>query len=287
MRPRVYVRLMGGLGNQLFQVAHAYRLASEGIDVRLDTSWFSKRPTTDTVRQQEVDASVTGLPTASLPASLWSPRLRLVNIEGFPVTSRLRAFVGRAARLESGYWQSWAWVDEVRAHMAACLERLLDSRLQVPQPRQDFVAIHVRLGDYLEPATRDFHGLTDQVQQMDLAARMASEIGVSRIRVFTDSPGLLAPAIFAHPGFELDASATSVAAMAGMASAAALVMSNSSLSWWAATLAAWWDSRPMVVAAPTPWFSAPSTHDAELIRPRWTPYLRTGTTWEGPGEHGN
>lgn len=279
---RVVVQLIGGLGNQLFQVAHAYRRSLRSPSVRLDVGWYAHVPTSATPRRLGVDAAEVGLPFVALPRAVWSRRLAIAHVEGDGARSLRARAAGRLAVLETGYWQSWNGVEAVALPMHELIQRMCDRQRVTITPGLDYVAVHARLGDYLEPRTAAVHGLTDVRQQLDLADQLRAAHGIARIRVFTDSPGALADLGMGRFDVDVDESQSALAALAGMASASALVMSNSSLSWWAAVHGGWLGGGRMAVTMPRPWLLTPSRYDDALPAPVWRRYDRDLTGGPGP-----
>jgi hypothetical protein len=132
------------------------------------------------------------------------------------------------------------------------------------------VGVHVRLGDYMRHGTAEFHGVTSPEWSLIKAHEMASELGLSGIRLFTDSPGLVADLVPTRllDGVEFDVSEKPLRVLASMSRSHGFVMSNSSLSWWGAFLAQ--RRRPAApVYFPTPWCAQPSEIDQRLSLPKW------------------
>lgn len=265
------VRIMGGLGNQLFQVAHALDLRATGMSVAVDTSWYRRRPGLDTPRALEVDPALANLRIVRLPSLVWSPRLRLAQAEGAEPTRPTRV---PFPALVYGYWQSWAAVDRVHLPMNQMLDAMQNVHHVVPLSDRDYVALHVRLGDYLTSRASKFHGVTDPVQQMRVALEMAERVGARRIRVFTDTIAALPAQLATEPIIDIDDSSSALQVLVRMSSAKGIVMSNSSLSWWAAARLTWVATTPAPVAAPTPWLRSASPLDRELLAPHWSSYSR-------------
>lgn len=266
---RTIVRIQGGLGNQLFQLAHALTLQMAGADTRLDLSWFGRHGEA-AGRALEIEPLTVDLRTVpSFEADVITAALRN--------RSRRRGPGDHVDRLgpweiHSGYWQDAAAVDRARPR----LEPLLQAAGRTPspiEPHARYIAVHVRLGDYLDPATRAFHGLTRVDEQQTIAEQVRRELGVPTIRVFTDSPDALDTVAIGSDVEVADAS-TAWDALLGLAGGSGLVMSNSSLSWWAATLAEWRGLDPTRVWMPRPWLAEPSGLDERLASPTWGSYSR-------------
>jgi GT2 family glycosyltransferase len=276
------VRLTGGLGNQLFQVAFAHRLVQLGhTDVVLDTSAFRFSPR-DVPRRVEIDREVAGLRMIALP-----PRVERLSrslpesihvreaVEGDDVISR----VGPRARLITGYFQTWPLADHAREPMARVFAHHTD-----PMPsRPSFVALHSRLGDYLaQPLTPSFPGVTSPTWLVHTARALKGEVGADQIRVFTDSRRQF-ETLAESAGLDdlvFDESTQAWGVISSMQHAAGFVLSNSSLSWWAAFAARSFLGSDAPVIMPLPWLATPSALDSLLLGPGWRPTPREMVTAE-------
>jgi hypothetical protein len=182
-------------------------------------------------------------------------------------------FVDRLGGVEvhSGYWQDAAAVASVRPEIIDLLARI-PALSAIGRSTTPYVALHARLGDYLSPTTRAFHGLTDVRAQLTLADALRQRIHVESIRLFTDSPEHVKSFLPAFERVEVAGVTGAWEALTGLGAGSAIVMSNSSLSWWAATLACWRGLDPSLVLMPKPWLAMTSDLDARLNASYWTTY---------------
>ena len=265
-----FVELKGGLGNQLFQLAFALWLRKEGrVTAGLDTSWFRGESRGDTPRELEVDLTDQGFNIVR------SPVFRAMGSAlGFRLHERqcdeywsIVDHEPRFPRFVDGYFQHWQLVEQTREPLWSLARRHLGEIADI----REVVAVHVRLGDYQSnPAARSFHGVTDPSWSITEAKRLAEEIGVSKVEVFTDSPRILRELTGdALNGCDIDYGAGSWPTLSRMMSCSALVLSNSTFSWWAATFAKWAYGHTQAVICPYPWFSAPSCADSRFQTPGW------------------
>jgi hypothetical protein len=268
---------MGGLGNQLFQIAFGVSVERAlGRPVWFDSSFYSL-PTAATPRQLEVDLSALGLRELRAPRALRGamrlvrPPLRIIETTGTVMrVADVRPLtvwaVGYQQSPESPLQAVDAIVEALRIHTS-------------PQPHiGSHVAVHVRLGDYAErPDTRSFHGVTDPHWSIDQARTMASQLGVHRLQIFTDSPQLLTEILGSELGADVDIDTSNSAweVLSAMRAADGIVMTNSSLSWWAAFIATHIDQRQVPVIMPKPWFAEPSPADFAMAAPGWNVLPRT------------
>jgi hypothetical protein len=259
---------MGGLGNQLFQLAAAVNLAEEtGRKVRLDTSVYS--------RELRRDPRNLELKTERIPISLVRVNPLIARVlSRLPSPIALHEVQGRDLTLKTaslyatGYFQKLSIATNSLEKMRPYLKGHLGDN---DSGHDEFVAVHCRLGDYLRSQTRSVHGVTDPRWSINQGIRLASELGVSTIRIFTDSPLLISELLpkAEHLEIDLDPSEKAWEVLISASRAKGLVISNSSLSWWAAFVAQRVRCRESLVVMPYPWMAYPSSLDHDLRDPKW------------------
>ena len=284
----ITVRLVGGLGNQLFgYYAGAALAARHGAPLRLDTSWVRHGMTDHGIEILRFDLPGEWLDDRSLRARLSAPgslagrawarairevpalrsSLRIHEAEGVghdptlldqPPGTRLR-----------GYFQSWRTVQNAvdsgypRRPQLRHESNWLD-HLAARAQRESPLVVHVRRGDYAK------------VPEFGLLAASYYEPAIDRLRaegvtgplwLFSDEPALAPHALGRHSAAaevirSPDGPATELLAMSH---GAGFVIANSTFSWWGATMSA--PKTPVI--APDPWFVAGPTVEG-LIPPEWT-----------------
>jgi hypothetical protein len=285
----ITVRLMGGLGNQMFQFATGRHLAlRRGVPLRLDTSWFGNQAAGDTERSYALEPFVADLHAIKQPVERPQPRTRwelarervAERLGQRPNVMRQRGNGFDPSILDApdgshliGYWQSAKYFEDVADVIRA------DFRLRVPlgdeaqsiagelQRASDSVSLHVRRGDYVHnPRAREYHG----IQGSDYYARgvdaIERHVGRSlQLFVFSDDPD------WCERELKLGHSTTVVRGTRDyedlilMSCCDHHVIANSSFSWWGA----WLNDRPdATVVAPVRW--ARGSRDFEdVYLPSW------------------
>ena len=293
------LRVMGGLGNQLFQLAVAIHLRDVvGVPVVLDRQFYAD----DWPDMDNRDLEIEALPHGFTMIRGRSMQ-RMSRIRNLPrtVQRRLTTRGARSVLFNDAVAEARAVTDPSPKALALIalseneppffqsagpplanaevMRSLLEGRIPLAfQPVVDapYVAVHSRLGDYLNDRWRAELGPTDPASLLALGRQLSQRHGGLPVRVFTDSPGLftqLCPNSPTDP-YELSDAVTSWDVLTGLARASALVMSNSTLSWWAAFIATWYRTEPVEILMPHPWYAAPSSADDLLPLPGWTRFER-------------
>jgi hypothetical protein len=268
----ITVRLIGGLGNQMFQYAVGRRLSLErGVPLSLDLGWFGHQSGSDTPRSYELGCFVADehvrkvevdLPEPSNRVELLRARLhdrfgrrRTVVRQRGPEFDPAVLAVGDTAHL-IGFWQSerffGAAADTIRADFR--LNQPLSpqaTHIDEQIARQPSVSLHVRRGDYVtNAAAKRFHGtMQPGYYRAGLDAIQEPE---AHAFVFSDDPAWCeAELALGRPMTVIGGDGRpAVEDMVLMSRCDHHVIANSSFSWWGA----WLDPRPAgVVVAPARW----------------------------------
>jgi hypothetical protein len=290
----VRTKLLGGLGNQMFQYAAARALADRtGSQLLLDVGEFANY----TLRRYELDAmSVRARvegdatqpaapppppgPLALAAKGLWR-RLFPDLPEGVPLY-RERSFAFDAGLLQQrppvqleGYWQSEKYfhdaADAIRRDFTVAGEpdagnRAVLQRMQGTTP----VSLHVRRGDYVTNATTAaYHGTCSPEYYRQAVDHIARRCGPVTLFVFSDDQDWTRANLpFPHPTVHVDCNPPDrgVWDMHLMKHCRHHVVANSSFSWWGA----WLNPSPdKIVVAPRRWFTDPAIDTSDLVPAGW------------------
>jgi Glycosyl transferase family 11 len=288
--------ITGGLGNQLFQLAAAIHLRDGvGMQVVLDRQFFSHQDPDSAHRVFELDQLPHGftiirgrgqssrfqaLPRA-LGRRLITRGARVILFKDAVASARESKNPGPAEETlielsESGL--GFYSAVPPQAHSLA-MRSLLETRIPLAFDQETdspYIGVHSRLGDYLNTRWRTQLGPTDPVSLLELGRNLSEKYNGLPIRVFTDSPKIfkeLCPKSITGP-YEISEAVSSWDALTGMARSHAFVMSNSTLSWWAAFIATSTRNEPPEVHMPFPWQVEPSAFDDLMGVAGWTRYER-------------
>ena len=291
----IVVRILGGLGNQMFQYALGRRLALErGEPLLLDTTGFE----TYTLHDLALDHLSIDVPRATpaqvahltkvaprFPENLiprsWLPRAlrrgrrtgphHLLESQGF--TYDPRVIEAPSPLYLDGYWQSERYfapiADQIRRDFAVRTP-LAGENLRVAEQidAATAVSLHVRRGDYAaDPVTRERHGLCPVSYYEKALAHVVGQVPDARLFVFSDDPDWAAQNLPVPDDAVLvrhnDAS-TNYEDMRLMSRCRHHIIANSSFSWWGAWLNA---SPEKIVVAPMRWMADEPAPD--VCPPDW------------------
>lgn len=281
----IATRLMGGLGNQMFQYAAARRLAiKHGTELVLDLSWFERQPRSDTTRQYELGSfPIVGRRTAEpvdggrrkrlLRALLPEHGVRRVVEQGPQFQPEL--LDAPDDTLLVGYWQSEKYfLDEeaqIRRDFAFDAPISPAARALAESIDESAVSVHVRRGDYVSLARANrFHGVLPIEYYERAAAALLQQLPEPpHFYVFSDDPKWCRTNIElpSTTTFVSRAESTSHEDMLLMSMCSHHIIANSSFSWWGAWLSA---SPEKVVIAPRRWFADESRNTSDLVPESWT-----------------
>lgn len=288
---KVVVRLMGGLGNQLFQYAAARALALDrDADLYLDIRWF----TGETSRNFELDQFAIeanllregGPPRYPGPRDGIRPRLarrvgRLIAPSDQPqiVQESLGDDLHSTPQREKdvyliGYWQSphlfmnhWRTIrDELRPS-----KPLSDRTQELMEQMRDrtSVAVHVRRGDFVErPEIARIHHVCDPAYYSTAIARVVSMINQPTFFVFSDDTEWAGQHVRHRAAVYVDhPERSSYEDLMAMTACKAHIISNSTFGWWGAWLGQ--SGARGLVIAPHLWSNRPGAESPDLIPPTW------------------
>lgn len=279
----IVTRIIGGLGNQMFQYAAARALALRNntqlaIDRTAFTTYKTHRYALDFFATNVANASPDQMPHTNalrfLPAGLVGNRPRVVRERSPRYDASICALKGNIY-LE-GYWQSERYfIDheatirsdfQFRRPPSPANQTLLEQINSVCS-----VSLHIRRGDYVSDAQANrVHGTCS----IDYYHRAIDTLGrrlqvPMTVFVFSDDhawvdDNLRLPVPLVHVrGNTAD---TADEDLRLMASCRHHVIANSTFSWWGA----WLDPRPdTLVVAPRQWFVSKELDASDILPERW------------------
>lgn len=237
-----FIKLIGGLGNQLFQVAAAYSYSKKyNTELYLDSSnWNGGQGKNGFDYQRSI--------FKNFGYSDFYPRSVIRYIEpkfNFSEIERLK-MDDYCCEL-NGYFQSLKYFEDYQEEFKnmLTLPKVDDSFM-----KEKNVAFHIRRGDYLNYP--DIHYVCD-TKYFDKCFEMFKDY---QINVFTDSPEYVLNE-FKHQDFNLIQTSSELNDLTLMSIHDNVVCSNSTFSWWGSFLGR--DKEKVIV--PSKWFADGREHE--------------------------
>ncbi len=293
----VKIVLVGGLGNQLFGYFFGRQLERQtGKRIEFDVSSQYYGMAAHEVSIQDLKLPGTFSHSRQKPslvvrigASIHRRALPFLTHLGLQKHSKVyrsletgyddKALEAQGKSEFRGYFQSWKYLEG--------LDPIIFSDFFAPRnpskwylsaleevERQKPIAIHVRRGDY--KSLTDVFGLLSEEYYLSALKALSMKVGDAPIWVFSDDIGaakvMLNPLEVSSLNFVLPPpESSSVESLLIMSKCRALIMANSTFSWWAGYLM----NQPGSVIAPTPFFKN-LQEPRDFIPQDW---LRLGSTW--------
>lgn len=287
------MRMLGGLGNQMFQHAAGTALARlHGCELFWDLSGYESGMSSRNFELNRVfglSAPIADKDTFSAVLG-WRghPIMRTIFNRGHCDWCRPRTYIKEPffqywpefwsipdkTYLE-GYWQSeWYFksiADEIRRSFTFVAPLSIENQILIEQiTRHQSVSVHIRRGDYISNlSTNHFHGCCSLDYYFKAAQYMMSRLGDCHFFVFSDDTewvkeNLSLPA--SHTFVNNNQGQSSYYDMQLMSLCQHHIIANSSFSWWGAWLGKRQDA---IVVAPNEWFKEPAMDTRNLYCPGW------------------
>lgn len=288
----IIVRLMGGLGNQLFQYATGRRVAlKNNMPLRLDLSWFRDQP--DRPYCLNHFAIIEDIATPREIAQLKRDNSGLIHrifttCREYGTPYYLRSDVrekslnfdpnirqiSRSAYLD-GYWQSEKYFKNIeniirREFSVINLPDTLNTNYAEMIQSLNAIAIHVRRGDYISnQKTNQFHGICSLDYYYRAINQIISKVENPHFFVFSDDPE------WVLENLKIDAQITYVnhnsvdknyEDLRLMSLCNHFIIANSSFSWWGAWLS---ENQSKIVISPSRWFKEKKYNDVYSLPEGW------------------
>lgn len=263
----IIVRLIGGIGNQMFQYALGRHLAlKNNTDLKLDISDFNK------YKDREYALEPFNI-KAETAAKDEINDLKLYKEKSYAFDSNVLKIQDNHYLV--GYWQSYKYFEEIEdiikndftfknppdSQNAVILNKIKES---------NSVSIHIRHGDYLSFKARLFLRKCNSSYYKKGVSYILKYITNPSFYIFSDDPdwcrnSLKLPIPFTI--ININTSDKAYEDLRLMKSSKHLIMANSSFSWWAAYLS---DNSEKIIVAPKEWFGILRKNTVnDLVHPSW------------------
>ncbi|MCX5804262.1 MAG: alpha-1,2-fucosyltransferase [Proteobacteria bacterium] len=286
----IIVKLIGGLGNQMFQYAMARSLADHyDVSLKLDIADFEHYTLrryelvdfnirAEVASKQDINTFNISTKRNSLSQRIKRHFVPLVSKTVFRETSfayNERVLSVMPPVYLDGYWQTERYFshNSVAIRRDFTLHEQLDVKnveMQAQIEAVNAVSLHVRRGDYVnDPHTNYSHGVCSLDYYHDAVKYIVERVAQLHLFVFSDdhewAQGNLNfqyPATFVNH----NSNKRGIFDMLLMQHCQHHIIANSSFSWWGA----WLNPSPhKIVVAPRRWFNKASHDTRDLIPPTW------------------
>jgi len=290
----VVIRLQGGLGNQMFQVAFGMAIAkSNSITVeyvRINEPLIKRgknaRRNLD-IRKFSLtkDLSVKNFGSIYYPRtfekvleSQCQEKTFAVFKESDSLAKDIQNCDAEVIGLE-GYWQSEKYFKDAQSEILETFNSLakvnsdyVNIERLIKQSKSGSIGIHVRRGDYISNMkTNKFHGVCSITYFEEALKHLSKRVPESKVFIFSDDPewareNIVVPDWIVISGqFGLHAAEELLL----LSNCSHLILSNSSFSWWGAYLRENRQFPKPNIVAPSPWFA-----DAKNPSPQLTHWYK-------------
>lgn len=293
----IITRLIGGLGNQLFQYAVARKISIENrIPVKLDLSCLGQSDgRTFKLRYYNIKAEVATAEEIrkhtwhhdsdtivarayrKIEKRLYPRHRRKYFVENYYFQYEAALLKVRGSTLIEGFWQHHRYLENPPAELLTELTLRVAYLNDTPplfheiSGNENSVSIHVRRGDYVsDPNNLGWFGMMPLTYYKKAAEIISEKVKAPHFYIFSDDPAwtkanlhINAPVTYV----DIDSGTKDYLELEAMSRCRHNVSANSTFSWWAAFL----NRNPeKIVIAPAQWVVAAELKDRVSIQmPGW------------------
>lgn len=247
----ITMKVMGGLGNQLFQWACAKSLKKRyNYELRYDFSSYKNDGFGRSLELNDID----NLQLCTSESTQEKPRLQVIqDAFNYSLFSKINFSYKDVEYILQGYWQSEKYFSNVSEEV----RKELSPSVKI-ETLDNSVSLHVRRTDYL--GIQHIH----PVQTVEYYQNAIDEIGpVDKIYVFSDDISWCETNLKFN-NMEFVRNNTAIFDMWKMSTCTHNIIANSSFSWWGA----WLNNNPnKKVIAPLKWFGDGASYSGRDIIP--------------------
>jgi len=281
----VIVKLMGGLGNQMFQYAIGRSVAyRNNADLGLDISWFK-----DIILNTPRSYNLGGFRIIEKFSSIKFRRTRekLSFLEKYLLCHKRKYFKEKSIFsfdkdslclsgdvYLDGYWQCPKYFEDINDILKQefRFKEGLDKDNEIIRmiKEKNSISIHIRRGDYVDDdITRRFHGICSLDYYKKAIEIISAKIKNPYFFIFSDD------IVWAKQNLKIDSPSFFITKdykfkdyeeLIIMSWSKNHIIANSSFSWWAAWLC---DNKNKIIIAPFKWLNDTSINTAGLIPNSW------------------
>ncbi len=251
----IVVRILGGLGNQLFQYAYAKSLSAKGYEVKIDISAFKNYQLHGGYHLNEFKID---LPEASKLESFIAKYAFRIPMKEKSLLFQKRFLNPKKSAYIKGYFQTENYFKDIRAILLKQIivkKQLSSSTIDYLEQitiKKNTCAIHVRRGDYvLDEKAKKVHGICDLNYYKEAIKLMREKCNEIDFFVFSDDISWVKKNLKIKNAVYVEHQVIPHEDIHLMSLCNHNITANSSFSWWAAWLN---QHKNKIVIAPKKWF---------------------------------
>jgi len=291
----VIVNLKGGLGNQMFQYAFAYRMAKERkTDLYVDLRYLAERRSGAGYAVRDYNLNIFGIePKLPTKTQLMRVGMRFGDLKMRFVIGKALDRLGAAVIAErsysfdkrvfgrdsnaiylDGYWQSEKYfdmcADDIARIFAFDTSTFKEDTLRLAEiiKAEHAVCVHVRRGDFVGSKNCDVVGLDYYTKALDVIRKAHGDS--FKVYVFSDDIEWCRVNMKIWPNLQVVGGEREGDRFAEdmylMTQCSAFVIPNSTFSWWAAWLSR---ARNKLVIAPKVWSGLEKLNPLDIVPEKW------------------
>jgi hypothetical protein len=274
----IIVKLMGGMGNQMFQYAFARSLSLKtNTEFKMDLSFLKRRDLGGTFTYRDFDLDIFNI-SENLIKESPTDNLQTISEKMFSYSQEtvdaIKQSIGNGLYLD-GYWQSYKYFEEFNARIKK--DFLFKNSIKNNEDTNvknmindimtsNSVMLNIRRTDYLN---NNYHGVMGTEYINEASKIIESKIDNPKYFVFSDDIG------WCKENLKLDNMIIVDHKYKGdkfdlylqlMNSCKHFIIPNSSFAWWSAWLS---DNKNKIVISPKSWFTDSNINTNDLIPSNW------------------
>lgn len=274
----IIVKLMGGMGNQMFQYAFARSLSLKtNTEFKIDLSFLKRRDLGENFTYRDFDLNIFNI-SENIIKEIQTDNLQIINENMFSYSQEtvntVEQNIGGNIYLD-GYWQSYKYFEDFGEHIKKdftfknLVEDNKDTNVKnmfIDIIDSNSVMVNVRRTDYLN---NNFHGVMGIDYINEASKIIESKIDNPKYFVFSDDIEWCKENVkldnmvivnYDYKGDRFDLY------LQLMKSCKHFIIPNSTFAWWAAWLSS---NKNKIVISPKLWFTDTSINTNDLIPSNW------------------
>jgi hypothetical protein len=274
----IIVKLMGGMGNQMFQYAFARSISLKtNTEFKIDLSFLKRRDLGENFTYRDFDLDIFNIPE-NIIKEIQTDNLQSVSEKMFSYSQEtvntIEQNIGNDLYLD-GYWQSYKYFEEFEDYIKKdfTFKNLVENNKDTNVKnmfndiiKSNSVMVNIRRSDYLN---NNFHGVMGSDYINESSKIIESKIDNPKYFVFSDDIEWCKENIklnnmvivdHKYKGDRFDLY------LQLMKSCKHFIIPNSTFAWWAAWLS---DNKNKIVISPKSWFTDFNINTNDLIPSNW------------------